>query len=109
MFFLNRQEKQAVLFVCFLALAGSAVNFLLKLIPSFEHTLIADIDKYKMDINQASLADLLSLRLVPVGLAQRIIAYRQDNGHFRSLEELKQVRGIGPVRYEKLRDLLCVR
>jgi competence protein ComEA len=39
-------------------------------------------------------------------LAQRIIEYRTEQGGFRSLEELREVEGIGEKRFESLREAL---
>ena len=40
--------------------------------------------------------------------AQKIVAYRQQHGGFRSVDELDQVPGIGPKRLAALRDHLRV-
>ena len=37
-------------------------------------------------------------------LAERIVEYRTDNGGFRSIEELREVEGIGEKRFESLRE-----
>ena len=41
-------------------------------------------------------------------LAQRIIAYREENGSFLSTDELKNVEGIGEKRLEAILDLITV-
>jgi competence protein ComEA len=56
-----------------------------------------------MDINSASYDDLVSSRLISPGLGKNIISYRDEHGPFRSLEELKEVKGIGEYRYNKLK------
>jgi len=50
-----------------------------------------------VDINRASAAELERLPRVGPALAQRIVAWREKNGPFRSLEDLRHVRGIGPA------------
>ncbi|MEK6694506.1 MAG: helix-hairpin-helix domain-containing protein [Nitrospirota bacterium] len=39
-------------------------------------------------------------------LAQRVVEYRQNQGGFRSVDELRKVRGIGGKRMERLRPLV---
>jgi competence protein ComEA len=56
-----------------------------------------------IDLNKA---DAVDLRLVPgIGekTAERILAYRKENGPFRSLDELRKVKGIGPATLERIR------
>ena len=37
-------------------------------------------------------------------MAERIIEYRQINGAFKSIEEIQNVKGIGPKKFEKMKD-----
>lgn len=53
-------------------------------------------DGQTLDINRAQATELLLLPGVGPKLAERIVAERQRRGGFRSLEELLDVRGIGP-------------
>lgn len=55
-------------------------------------------------LNSASEAQLDELDGIGPALAARIVAYRQDNGSFHSVDELGDVSGIGPTRLEALRD-----
>ncbi len=60
------------------------------------------------DLNQADHIQLLHLPGVGAELAQRIEAYRVAHHGFRSVDELRQVRGIGPKLLEKLRPYVFV-
>ncbi|MBD3218511.1 MAG: hypothetical protein GF310_09570 [candidate division Zixibacteria bacterium] len=40
--------------------------------------------------------------------AERIVEYRSNNGSFRSLEELLEVKGIGPVVFENIKNYLTL-
>jgi competence protein ComEA len=62
----------------------------------------------KVNINTADNAQLESLPGIGVATAQRIIDYRKKNGNFGSIEELKNVSGIGEKKYEELVDKVCV-
>jgi competence protein ComEA len=63
---------------------------------------------YRIDLNRADRAELLQLPGVGPRLADRIEEYRRDNGGFRSVDELRQVRGIGPATVARLRAWVCV-
>ncbi len=60
------------------------------------------------DINNASLLDLISLPGIGEGLAQDIINYRKVNGGFNTIEELKNINGIGDKKYNEIKDLVKV-
>lgn len=63
---------------------------------------------FPIDVNRASEADLTALRGIGPTLARRIVAYREANGPFRSVEELAQVKGIGAAKLEGFRDQATV-
>jgi competence protein ComEA len=61
-----------------------------------------------LDLNRADTAQLVQIPGLGAGLAQRIDEYRRQHGGFRSVEELRQVRGVGPALLEQLRPFLTV-
>lgn len=61
-----------------------------------------------VNINTADQAQLETLPGIGPSLAGRIIQYRESNGPYRSTEDIKNVSGIGDVRYNQLKDLISV-
>jgi competence protein ComEA len=61
-----------------------------------------------VDLNSADAAQLETLPRIGPALAGRIIAWREDNGGFTSVEDLLAVPGIGDTMLESLRDLVTV-
>ena len=61
-----------------------------------------------VDLNSADAAQLETLPRIGPALAERIIAWRDDNGGFTSVEDLLAVPGIGDTMLESLRDLVTV-
>ena len=62
----------------------------------------------KVNLNTATVAQLDALPGVGPVLAERIVAYRDKKGGFRTVAELRQVEGIGDAKYEQLKDLVTV-
>jgi competence protein ComEA len=62
----------------------------------------------KVNINTATAEELSTLPGIGQTKAQSIIDYRTTNGPFRSIEETKNVKGIGEITFEKLRDKITV-
>lgn len=62
----------------------------------------------RIDLNAADQAQLETLPRIGPALAERIIAWREDNGGFTSIEDLLAVPGIGDKLLESLRDLVTV-
>jgi len=64
----------------------------------------------KININRASAAELdQHLSGIGPALAQRIVEYREKNGPFRSIEELRNVSGIGEKRFAEIKDQVDVK
>ncbi|ARD06835.1 competence protein [Lactobacillus amylolyticus] len=65
-------------------------------------------DGEKININTASAADLQKLNGIGEKRAEQIIAYREQNGDFKKIEDLMQVSGIGEKTFAALKDQLAI-
>lgn len=65
--------------------------------------------KQKVNINIAT-ADELADKLTGIGdtIAKRIVDYRNSNGPFASVEDIKNVSGIGEKKFDKIKNDICV-
>lgn len=74
-------------------------------LPSSSNT---ELLSSKVNINTASASELITLDGIGESTAAKIIAYRQANGSFASIEEIKKVSGIGDRKYEAIKDRITV-
>ncbi len=61
-----------------------------------------------VSINKANAEELQAVRGIGPALAERIISYRAANGGFKSLDQLKEVKGIGDAKFEKVKDQITL-
>jgi competence protein ComEA len=62
----------------------------------------------RVNLNTADQAQLETLPRVGPALAQRILAWRDENGRFSAVEDLLSITGIGDKTYDGLKDLVTV-
>ena len=61
-----------------------------------------------LNLNQASIVQLQLLHGIGPKMAQRIIEYRHSHGPFSSPEQIMDVKGIGPKKFEKIKPYLKI-
>lgn len=62
----------------------------------------------RININKASVEELEQLPRVGQAVAKRIVDYREKNGSFKKVEDLRSVRGIGDKVLDQIRPSICV-
>ena len=66
------------------------------------------VDKTKININTCTIEELLTIPKIGITKANAIIAYRNANGSFTNIEELKEVDGIGDVIFEEIKVYITI-
>lgn len=62
----------------------------------------------KININTSTKEELKELPRIGDSLSQRIIDYREEKGGFKSIEDIKEVSGIGEKMFENIKDKITV-
>ena len=65
--------------------------------------------EHKVDVNKASKKELMELPGIGEVIAGRIIIYRNDVGRFRSVNDLRKVKGINSKKFEEIKNLIAVK
>lgn len=63
----------------------------------------------QININTATIEELDTLPGVGEATANKIVSHRGESGDFKSIEEIKNVNGIGDKKFEDMKDLICVK
>lgn len=68
--------------------------------------MVGDTKHSKVNINTADEKELDTLPGIGPAMAKAIIYYRNNNGGFKNIEELKNIKGIGDSKYKKIEDCI---
>lgn len=77
------------------------------IIDNLNNNEIQNIKSDKININTANKEQLMSLKGIGEVYSQRIIDYRKTN-KFDTIEEIKEIKGIGEKTFEKIKDFIIV-
>jgi len=118
---LNEKEKKVLIFFTIAFCVGSVLLIfqnnkkkkvyqeLLKEITLKSSATPIKIRGEKVDINNASYQELLSLPGIGESIAQRIIRYREKYGGFKNKRELLKIKGIGKKRLSQIESLIEIK
>ena len=65
-------------------------------------------DSTKIDLNKATVQELVKLKGIGKKFAERIIEYRKENGNFTKVEDIMKVKGIGQKKFDAIKSLISV-
>lgn len=116
----TREERVVVLFLAVSLLVGSAVVGARRVFPSSipdfggasgqrgQASPVGALPMWPVDINTAGVDDLVRLPGIGPVRAAEIVLQRELRGGYSTLEELLEIKGIGPVTLDGLRDKATV-
>lgn len=68
----------------------------------------SDFQSSLININTATSTELQKLNGIGETISQRIVDYRNANGSFKTIEEIKNVKGIGEAKFEAIKDNITI-
>ena len=69
---------------------------------------INEVEQKLISINNASLSELMTLDGIGEARARNIISYREQNGGFKTIEEIINVNGISESILQQIKDKICL-
>jgi comEA protein len=63
----------------------------------------------KLNINSATTEELQTLPKIGPAMAIRIVEYRTKNGYFQTIDDVQNIKGIGPKTFQIIRDYITVK
>ena len=73
-----------------------------------EETEMKPKDNILVNINEATQTELETLPGIGPSIALKIILYRKENGKFSTIEDIKNISGIGENKFESIKDLISL-
>ena len=101
---LSDSERRVLIFIIIVLLVGSLAGFIHH--EPKEKTEI--FTSFPVNINSATSEELVLLPGIGDVIAKRILTYRSKNNGFKSKDEIMKVKGIGKVKFEKIKDKICI-
>ena len=109
MFNLTRQERAVLLFLGTVVFFGLGIDFSLKKFPQIKDFYIKKISSQdKIDINKASYQELINIPYIGPATANHIIQLRNQTGNFKSIDELKDVKGLNQKKLGYLKNFIFI-
>lgn len=63
----------------------------------------------KVNINKAGISELTQIPGIGASTAEKIVSYREENGKFSTIEDIKNVTGIGNSKYNSIKEYISVK
>ena len=79
----------------------------IKIIVVKMHIIVIDTSDITSGIDISPYGNFINLSIKST--AEKIIEYRKQNGKFKTIEDLKNVSGIGESKYEKIKEKITVK
>lgn len=106
---INLAERIKDQMVIYIPLKGEELTINNHLFESTDNNIQRNNEIDKIDLNQANMEELKSLKGIGDVKAENIINYRETNGFFNSIDEIKNISGIGEATFDKLKEEITVK
>jgi len=106
--FFTQDERRILYFIVFIILLSAGVR---SVVPREEFEDIEEeekIDIFPLDLNKATIDQLILVPGIGIKTAEKIIEYREKIGGFKNIEDLKNIKGIGDKKIEKWKEYLKI-
>ena len=111
MFAFTKEERLVLSMLVLVMTVGSLCLWAFKKYPGL-HGIINGMDSRsidpKVDVNKASLDDLVGVPYIGTYTARKIIEYRQERGPLKTLDQLKSIKGIREKNFERFSPFLKI-
>ena len=78
--------------------------------PKYDHSDVCSMEPIvKCNINKDDEEGLQTVKGIGSKVARAIVNYRNNNGEYKRIEDLKKVSGIGNATFEKIKDYVRLR
>ena len=108
----SRKESLAVFFLITTVLIGIGIKYSIDQHWWLPETEVVDSDpesiKLKIDLNRAEWYEFIILPGIGEKKARAIVEYRKDAGKFKTIEQLREVSGIGVETVKKIKNLVFI-
>jgi competence ComEA-like helix-hairpin-helix protein len=104
---LTNSEKRVLIFIIVVLLIGSAGGFLRPVPPAKDET-DANFTSSPINLNTATAKELILLPGIGEVMAKRIVEYRIKNNGFKTKKEIMNIKGVGKLKFEKIKDKICI-
>ncbi len=105
------KNKNLILIIFFLSISlGLYIHFVrtTSVAPQSFNKKQTPVVKNIININRATKPELQTLNGIGAVIAERVIEYRENNGLFKNIEDIKNVKGVGPAKYNIIKSRIKV-
>lgn len=107
----TQKERLVLILLSISIAAGFLARYVFAAFPASQKifNVANDYQEYlKLDVNRAKLDEFKAIPYLGEKLAKRIIAYRQEQGTIKRLEELQALEGVGAFKFQVIKRHLAV-